>query len=313
VSDYESAQRRRNIVVGIFVILAVCALGAMIYQFGELPSVVSKLGSFQLQVQFPTATGVQKDTPVRFCGYQIGRVTSVKPPKVMKDLKTGNFYHQTLVILSIDNQYNDIPEDIEAKLMTRGLGSSYIELKLKSYDVNEPPGPFLDKGSLLQGSTGMTSEFFPEESQKKLEELVDGLRTLIDNANDIIGEPETKRNIHAVIANLRDATGEATSAINEFKNLSIAGTATLRNADARIETLVSGLTDASYELSKTASELRLLLEKVNRGEGSAARFVNDGKLYENLLESAEQMQMLLEELQSFVAQAREKGLPLKLK
>jgi ABC-type transporter Mla subunit MlaD len=140
----------------------------MIYKFGELPGVVTRLGSFHVKVQFPTATGVQRDTPVRFCGYQIGRVTDVNPPKVIKDLNTNKFYHQTLVILSIDKQYSDIPKNVEVKLLTRGLGSSYIELKLKGYDVNEPAGPFLGEGSLLQGSTGMTSEFFPEESQKKL-------------------------------------------------------------------------------------------------------------------------------------------------
>jgi hypothetical protein len=31
--------------------------------------------SFEIYVQFPPAPGVEKDTPVRFFGYQIGRVT----------------------------------------------------------------------------------------------------------------------------------------------------------------------------------------------------------------------------------------------
>ena len=40
---------------------------------------------------------------------------------------------------------------------------------------------------------------------------------------------------------------------------------------------------------------------------------NDGKLYENLLDTSEQMQVLLEELKLFVAKAKDKGLPIKLK
>jgi ABC-type transporter Mla subunit MlaD len=299
--------------VGVFVVAAMISLGVMIYKFGDLPTAVSKLGSFQVKVQFPTATGIQRDTPVRFCGYQIGKVTSVKPPQIMEDLNTHTFYHQTLVVLSIDNRYDDIPYDIDAKLMTRGLGSSYIELKLKCFDANEPTGPVLSQNSLLQGSTGMTSEFFPEESQKKLEELVDGIKVFVDNANEVFGDPANKQNVKTILANLSEATDRATKALEEFRNLSVAGTATLKNADVRIDQLVTAMVDTSEQLSKTVVELRLVLEKVNTGQGSAARFLNDGKFYENLLENTEQLNVLLEQMNKFVEQSRTKGLPLKLK
>jgi len=91
VSDYETTQRRRNIIVGIFVIVAVCAFFWLIFKFGDLPVFVSEWKSFKVRVQFPTAPGVQENTSVRFCGYEIGRVTKVEPPKVLKDLNTGQF------------------------------------------------------------------------------------------------------------------------------------------------------------------------------------------------------------------------------
>jgi len=97
VSDYETTQRRRNIIVGVFVLLAMCAFVVMIYKFGDLPTAVSKLGSFRVFVQFRTAPGVQKDTPVRFCGYQIGKVTKVMAPQIRPEIrdgeKTGLEYH----------------------------------------------------------------------------------------------------------------------------------------------------------------------------------------------------------------------------
>jgi len=313
VSDYETIQRRRNIIVGIFVVAAVFALAGLIYKFGDLPVAVSRIRSFEVLVQFPTAPGVQRDTPVRFCGYQIGRVTDVRPPKVMKDLNTGKFYHQTLVLISINKKYEDIPEDVEAKLMTRGLGSSYIELKLTRFDVNEPTGPFLVQGSLLQGSTGVTSEFFPEESQEKLDELVDGLKILIDNTNDVIGDPNNKENLKKTLANLTEASQQATRTIEEFRRFAAAGTETLKNADDKAQEIVTAMVSTSEELSKTAAQLRLILEKVNSGQGTAARFINDGRFYENLLENTQQMQMLLQELKSFISEAREKGLPIKMK
>jgi len=176
VSDYETIQKRRNIIVGIFVIVAVCAFAAMIYEFGDLPIAVGRLRSFEVFVQFPTAPGVQKDTPVRFCGYQIGRVTKVMAPEIREDQNTHLKYHQTVVVLSIDKKYVNIPSNVEVRLMTRGLGSSSIELSvdptkpLVPRAPNRPETKFLVKEMLLQGSTGMTSEFFPAESQRKLDE-----------------------------------------------------------------------------------------------------------------------------------------------
>jgi len=325
VSDYETIQKRRNIIVGIFVIVAFCALVWLISKFGDLPMTISKINSFDVRVQFPTAPGVQKDTPVRFCGFQIGRVTKVIPPEVMKDLKTGQFYHQTRVVLTIDRKYSDIPAGVEAKLMTRGLGSSYIELKLKHFDVNEPTGPVLAEGSLLQGSTGMTSEFFPEESQKKLDDLITGLNAFMSNANKILGDPNNKENLKEGLAHLSEASGHATQTLQDvnetmqkarvtmekFGKLADAGTATLKNADAQVEKLVTAMAGTSEDLSKVSSELRLILEKINSGQGSAGQLLNDGRFYENLLENTEQLQAILEELKSFVAETHKKGVKVK--
>jgi phospholipid/cholesterol/gamma-HCH transport system substrate-binding protein len=313
VSDYETTQRRRNMIVGVFVVLGLCALVWLVFKFGDLPIAVTKIGSFNVSIQFPTAPGVQRDTPVRFCGYQIGRVTNVNPPKAMRDLNTGKFYHQTIVVISIDKRYSDIPDDVEAKLMTRGLGSSYIELKLSSYDVNEPTGTFLSHGSKLQGSTGITSEFFPEESQEKLQELVEGLRILVGNANDIVGSPKNKQNLNKIINNVTEASEDAKQTIREFKKLAAAGTKTMETADAKIEELAVSLVHTSDEIGRAAVNLRQVLEKINEGEGSAAKIVNDGRLYENLLENSQQLQLLLEELKLFVVKASDKGLPIKLK
>jgi len=301
VSDYETTQRRRNITVGAFVLVAVCAIVWLIFKFGDLPTAVSRLRSFRVFVQFPTAPGVQTDTPVRFCGYQIGRVTKVKAPEVLTDLNTGLKYHQTVVVLSIDKKYVNIPSNVDVKLMTRGLGSSYIELTvdptlpLTPRDPNRTETKFLTDKMFLQGSTGMTSEFFPAESQKKLDELIGSLRTLINNANDILGDKANKENLKATLANLSEATKEATNALKDFQAFFASG----------IET--------TEQLTETVTELRLVLEKINSGQGTAAKLINDGRLYENLLENSQQLEVLIEELRSFIAKAKDKGLPIKVK
>jgi phospholipid/cholesterol/gamma-HCH transport system substrate-binding protein len=277
------------------------------------------MGSFEVYVQFPTAPGVQTDTPVRFCGYQIGRVTKVMAPEIRKDMVTGLEYYQTIVILSIDKTYVNIPSNINVKLMSRGLGSSYVEIKQypgippEPLDPNRPETVYLVDKILLQGSTGITSEFFPEESQQKLDDLVGGLKALIANANDILGNRSNKENLQKTIANLTEASHEAKQTIEEFRKFAVAGTATLKSVDSKTEELVVAMVGTSEEISKVSSQMRLILEKINNGQGSVAMLLNDGRFYESLLEDTQQVQLLLEELKSFVTQARTKGVPIKLK
>jgi ABC-type transporter Mla subunit MlaD len=334
--------------VGIFVIFGVSALVWLIFKFGDLPGIVTKYSSFQVFVQFPTAPGVQNDTAVRFCGYQIGRVTDVIAPELREDLETGLKYYQTVVVLSIDKMYRTIPSNVEVKLMSRGLGSSYIELKqvpgkpLEPRDPNNPETMYLINTMLLQGSTGMTSEFFPEESQEKLDELIAGLEVLIGNANDIIGDDDSKLNIKKTLANLADASEQAKYTLEEFEKLATAGTVTLEKADAKLEEVVAAVVDTSEEIKEFAAagtstlksvdakaetlvtamvatseqlsgamkELQSVLEKVHTGQGSAARLLNDGTFYENLLENTEQLQVLLEEMKAFIAEWRQKEIKI---
>lgn len=314
VTDYETIQRRRNLLVGVFVIVGLAALVWLVFKFGDLPIKVSEMRSFEVIVQFPTAKGVEKNTPVEFCGYQIGTVTGVMAPEKLQDLKTGLVYHQTRVILSIDKKYVDIPSKVDVKLTTRSLASSIIELVVdptkpaEPLDPNRPETKFLVGGMLLQGSTGMTSEFFPAESQKKFEELIESFDSLVKNANDILGDQSTKQNFKLILANLSEATKQATETLKQVQEFSTAGTTTLKNADAGVNKVVIALVDTTEQLSKTVSQSRILLEKISQGQGTAGKLLNDGRLYESLLESTEQLQALLAELKSLVAQVKEKGL-----
>jgi phospholipid/cholesterol/gamma-HCH transport system substrate-binding protein len=300
----------------------------MIYKFGDLPTAVSRLGSFEVFVQFPTAPGVQEDTPVRFCGYQIGKVTKVMAPEIRQDLKNPDLkYHQTVVVLSIDKDYGTIPSNVEVKLMTRGLGSSYIELKADPekvpappLDPNRPLTTHLVKGLWLQGSSGIASEFFPEETQEKLEEMVNGIGRLVASANDILGDAENQESLKKTLSSLPTLMDEAILTVQEarvmmdnIREFAGVGTMVVQDANSKLAKLVPAIVETSGELGETAAELRQVLGKVNQGRGSAGRFVNDGKLYESLLDSTEQMQLLLGDLKLFIVEARDKGVPLKLK
>ena len=326
MSDYEALRAKRDWIVGVFVVVGLVAFGWLVFRFGDLPSGVAKLRSFDVYVQFASAPGVQGDTPVRFCGYQVGRVTEVRPPRRLPEIRhgspTGPEYHQTVVVVSIENQYTDIPADSRVRLMTRGFGSSYIEIQPPPPDPCAPTQAFLVEGAWVQGSIGVTSELFPEQTQRRLEELLEDLRAFFGHANRIVGDPNSQRDIKTILSSLSEsskrtvqvmeraeqALQRATEAIEEYRQLAVAGKDTLRNADARIDQLAVAIVQTSEDLGRAASQMRQLIEKVNTGQGTLGRLVNDGRLYEDLLETTQQLQVFAEQFTLIIEKMDQKGL-----
>jgi hypothetical protein len=61
------------------------------------------------------------------------------------------------------------------------------------------------------------------------------------------------------------------------------------------------------------THMESIAEKVNNGDGTAGKLINDGRLYEQLLEDSRQLGLVLQDVKSFVNESKQKGLPLKLK
>ncbi|MBM4103573.1 MAG: MCE family protein [Planctomycetes bacterium] len=303
MTDYNSLQKRKNYIVGAFVLIAFLAFLWMLGRFRDMPLFVSQANSFYVMAKFRDASGVQRETPVQFCGYQIGRVVLVSPPTPEKDANTGKSWHDVKVTMAIDKKYNTIPSNVNVLLMKRGLGSSYIELRENTdapaapLIANRPETRFLCDELEINGSTGLNSEFFPPETQKKLENLLDSITTLAANTNQIIGDEQNKTNIKKTLDRIATAAEQTRQTLESVQKFSDVGT--------------EKMTQVAEDLDAAAKEFRQVLEKINNGDGSAGKFLNDGRLYENLLDSSAELEMALEQIKKWAADAREKGIRIK--
>ena len=285
--------------VGLFVIVALCVFVWMLLRFRELPLVVSKLKSFNVLVYFPEAPGIQSDTPVNYCGYQIGRVMKVSPPRLYGD------FHRVGVTLAIEKRYSDIPEDVDIFVMKRGLGSSFVELRVDPSKITRP-GKFLrHEMEIDTGQVGMASDFFPPEMQAKLEDLVDSITSLSENANAILGDGENQMNIKRMITNIETAFSQADATMQSIQQLSDASA-------EKVQVLGDKIIGAAEQLEGVLSESRQILAKIESGEGTAGKMINDGRLYEDLLESSQELRMLLEQVKEWATETREEGLRINL-
>ena len=111
--------RSLEIGTGLFVLLGFAALAFLTTQ---LPGTSLKLGggppTYQVTAKFDNIGDLKAGSPVTMAGVTIGRVESIRFDP--KDYKAA-------VVLRIENQYSEIPEDSDASIQTAGLlGGKYI-------------------------------------------------------------------------------------------------------------------------------------------------------------------------------------------
>jgi phospholipid/cholesterol/gamma-HCH transport system substrate-binding protein len=127
-------QQTRSVEIGtgLFVLLGMSALFFMTTQTtgGEK---FSALETFEVEASFENVGSLKPRAPVAMSGVTIGRVTGVVFDPVALEAK---------VTLIIDSQYDQIPDDSDASILTSGLlGSQYIGLQAGGSDT------YLENGS----------------------------------------------------------------------------------------------------------------------------------------------------------------------
>ena len=133
----------------------------------------------------------------------------------------------------------------------------------------------------------------------KIQSLVGAVSDLANNINDIIGDADNKANVKQTLANVNALTDQATKTFKSIQGFTDTG----KNV----------IEDTADRLDATLAELQMVLAKANTGEGTAARVLNDGQLYENLLDSSEELKLSLEQLKIFVNDLNEKGVGVNVK
>jgi phospholipid/cholesterol/gamma-HCH transport system substrate-binding protein len=117
---------RVNIVVGIFVILGLVALGYLSIQLGQ----VSFLGArgYAVTVDFPSVGGLKAGSAVEIAGVEIGRVESI-----------GLADYQARVTLRVHSGIK-LQDDVIASIKTKGLiGEKYLRISPGGSDKIIPP------------------------------------------------------------------------------------------------------------------------------------------------------------------------------
>lgn len=120
---------------GLFVLLGLSALFFLTTQTTGSESFTGT-DTFTVTARFDNVGSLKDRAPVSMSGVTIGRVTDVRFDPLALDAE---------VTFVIDNQYDQIPEDTDASILTSGLlGSQYIGLQAGGAEF------YLAEGSEIQ-------------------------------------------------------------------------------------------------------------------------------------------------------------------
>ena len=108
-----------EILVGLFVAIGIAALFFLGMQVSNLTQYNAEPG-YRLTARFDNIGGLKVRAPVTIAGVRIGRVSAIE---------FDNERFEAVVNLEIDPNYNTLPEDTSASILTAGLlGEQYIGL-----------------------------------------------------------------------------------------------------------------------------------------------------------------------------------------
>ena len=240
-------------------------------------------------VVLPDVEGLTEGDQVQLSGVTVGHVSDVKllsPGRVAVTL----FLQRGVLI----------PRDSRAVLQSVGvLGDKVIELRAGSSEVTLDEGDTLGVGSAsslftLAGDLGKEAESVLVQLDKLLAD------TAIEHAHGSLAAlegalREMERLIHA---NSGELTAMSESLRGTARSLETAvGGGTLDSTLVRIEATASRLSRAAETLERSAESVSSVVAKIDSGEGTLGRLVNDPSLYEDLRAAAHNTASLVQDMQ----------------
>jgi phospholipid/cholesterol/gamma-HCH transport system substrate-binding protein len=278
---------RDEVLVGLLLAatIVVAILGSLWLARGGLSK------GYPLYAKFPWGAGLKQGQPVLLVGVNVGYVDEV-------DLHQDGILVTTL---RIGNSYK-VPMGSKATVVPNGIfGDQAVALTpARPNPVSFNPGDTVPIGPSTPGIAEITSK--ADSIAKSVNAVTSALehemvaagglrdmRMAIAGTNRLVNEfaavaAEQSRQLSATMTSLRRATG----AIDPAK---------VDSTITNLRTASANMTEISAQLKETSSKIDLIIAKVDSGNGSAAKLLNDPGVYNDT-------RALLQRMDSLVADVK---------
>lgn len=244
----------------------------------------------------PEAAAVTEGTRVSLLGVDVGEVTRVE-------------LQQSRVLLELSVVFEGtLPRDTRGEIRTSGfLGTMVLALEPGFDSEMLAAGDTIAAAAAaglqdLAGTLGTQAEELLAQTRKLLSD------TLISDVHSTAGSLASgMENVHTLLERETVALENLIEALSRTAQelADAAGGPEIDRALANIDSLTARLSAASDDLDASSRSLASILEKVDRGEGTLGRMVNDAELYDRLTAATENIQVASEEIALLTRDVRE--------
>ncbi len=252
--------------------------------------------TYLVDVRLSSAVGVKSSDPILVGGVRIGKVEAV----TLDDMSP-------IITLRVDEPY-EIPEDSQVEVISRSvMGEKSINIRKGVSSVMVPPGGTIE-GTAAPGISDMFTQ---------VDSVTVNMRNLLKNAN-ILLDPERDKSIKSSISGVHDLTVELRetlkresaqinrvmanmdSLVTNVKDLSETERSKVSSTLDNLEDTSGRLSSMMDELQSTSTALGNILMRIDRGEGTIGKLLQDERLYEDAVRVAGKMDRLVTSLDELV-------------
>jgi len=277
-----------------------------------------------VSIFFPSAGPVQIGDPVLVNGVQVGQVNNVES---LPDIRKG-----VRIVTAIFSRYR-IPLDAKPLIreQTVGFGKAGIRIDVNDKENSDKMVPTDGKAELHGTVAGGLAELIPQATMKQIEDagvaltnLAKALKPVADDLHVLLkqtslaavdspaGRAHPLANISTAVQRL-DLTLKSFNKVmadpNNQKNVEVM-LKNFRTVSENGIVLTKGLVDSTDKLSRVLDQLSSVSEKMNTGQGTAGKFLNNPELYDAMTLTAQRLELAIQDLRTLLQQWQEKGMKI---
>ena len=279
--------------VGLFAIVALVALGYMLFVLS--PESFQDREYHPYYTQLANAAGIVPKTQVKTAGVTVGKVKNVR----LDDGKTR---------VDID-VYQDIKIPSGSKIEIRSvglLGDKHLEIIRPVADSEPlPPGGFIQQSTdgndiesligivgdiakdIKKVTTTMANVLGNQKGEKSMQNIIDNIEQLTADFKVTSGTLRCCRYYSSIVSDMRGSMNDLRETSRILRSI-----ASTENKD-RINSVITQFDQAMVDVRGSVRNINLIAEKVEKGEGTLGKLVNDDATLLDLQGALKDMRKIL--------------------
>ena len=285
----------------IFVLSGVAFVVGLLY----IQDISIKKSNYTFTVMFENVQGLHVGDQVDMLGKKIGKVT-----------RTRFMAQKIAVELAIDNSFSfSIPIDSKIEVKSEGIiGSKFISITpgynrkdyilpgtivegLREFDLTEITPDIVPMTQDLSAFARQLKAILGKEEGDKIRLTIKNIESFTAQLDSLISAKDIN-NFQTTMKNMRDVTAELKEGINkEIDKLDqmLNSFKTVTDKSDELSTTISELRKSSKSFSSATQKLDMLLTKMENGEGTLGKLMNNDTLHENMNSLVNEVRTLVQD------------------